>query len=94
VQDPDEEHEYFSSFKLCSIFIKDHHLQNVLLSPTSVMTFRTMLQKKAGIKAFPFCQIRRYKQITVIDMNNTFGKGYNTIVAINGNDKTKGLVIA
>lgn len=61
LQDPEEDHDYFSNFKLCSLFLKDHHLQHVLLCPSSVMTFRTMLVKKAGIKAFPFCQIRRYK---------------------------------
>jgi len=27
-------------------------------------------------------------------MNNTFGRGFNTVVAINGNDKTTGLVVA
>lgn len=94
VVDPDEDHEYFSNFKMSSLFFKDYHLQQVLLSPSSIMTFRSILEMKARLKAFPFTQLNRYKQMSVIDLNNIFGRGPNSIVSITGTDKSKVLMIA
>lgn len=94
VVDPDEDHEYFSNFKLSSIFFKDYHLQQVLLSPSSIMTFRMIMERKAGIKCFPFSQINRYKQCYIVDLNNLFGKGCNAIISVTGYDKSMALFVA
>jgi hypothetical protein len=94
VLDPDEEHEYFSNFKLHAMSFNNYNLQTVLLTPSSILNFRMILQLKTGIKGFPFTHTNRYRQCNFIDLNNTFGKGPNTVFSMTGTDKSHVLLVA
>ncbi|CDW87006.1 UNKNOWN [Stylonychia lemnae] len=94
VLDPDEEHEYFSNFKLHTMSFNNYNLQTVLLTSSSILNFRMILQLKTGIKGFPFTHTNRYRQCNFIDLNNTFGMGNNTVFSMAGTDKSHVLLIA
>lgn len=94
VLDPDEEHEYFSNFKLQSLIFNNYNLQTVLLTPSSILNFRMILQLKTGIKCFPFTHTNKYRQCNFVDLNNYFGKGCNSVLSITGTDKTHALYVA
>lgn len=94
VQDPDDDPEYFTSFKLHSVFINNYHLQEVLLTPSSLLNFRMIMLYKQGINCFPFAHTNRYRQLKFIDINNTFGQGHNAIISVTGTDRSKAVVVA
>lgn len=94
VLDRDEKHEYFSNFKLTSLIFNNYDLQTVLLSPSSILNFRMILQLKTGLKCFPFTHTNKYRQCNFVDLNNYFGRGPNAILSITGTDKSQALFIA
>lgn len=61
IHDPDEEKEFFAYFKLWSINLPNHLLQQVLLTPSALLNFRKIIESKAGIKAFPFTHTNKYR---------------------------------
>lgn len=82
IHDPDEEREFFANFKLWTLQLPNHTLQQVMLTPSALLNFRNIIENKCGIKAFPFTHTNKYRQITFIDIDNVLGKGCNALYSI------------
>lgn len=93
IHDPDEEREFFANFKLWTLQLPNHNLQQVLLTPSALLNFRNIMESKCGIKAFPFTHTNKYRQITFIDINNIFERGCNAVYSIQGVDRTSALYL-
>ncbi|CDW76718.1 UNKNOWN [Stylonychia lemnae] len=93
IHDPDEEKEFFSNFKLWTIKIAQHNLQQVLLTPSAILNFRNIIESKCGILGFPFTHTNRYRQVTFIDNMNQFGRGCNAIYSVQGVDRTQAMYV-
>lgn len=74
--------------KIYTICLNQYKFTTTLLIPSAIYGFRQIILTKCGLKAFPLTHTNRYRQLNFIDINNTFGRGYNQLYSITGVDKT------